>query len=301
MRVATSYMNQQSLLRMQKNSADLELTSYQITSGLKARQFSDIAEDVNQLLDFQDLYANNAQYVENLNLVNTRLSAMENALQGMSDLLVEAANLYTLGRNENTADVRATLAPEAEGLTESFYSLFKTEYNGRFVFSGAAGDRSPITSSPTANTAPGFPAPTTYYNGDSQRPQVLTATGLRQEYGVTGDEQAFADMKAGLEALWYGLENNSETDIDAAIDYLNQAQTEISGLLGQVGGQQNSFDLLINTHENTNIFLESRISELQDVDISEATTRFAQQEAALQASMLVITRLSQLTLLDFIR
>lgn len=301
MRVATSYMNQQSLLRMQQNNADLELTSYQITSGLKAQQFSDISEDVAQLLDFQDLYANNDQYVENLNLVNTRLSSMENALQGMSDLLVEAANLYTLGRNENTADVRATLAPEAEGLTESFYSLFKTEYNGRFVFSGAAGDRAPITVSPTANTAPGFPAPTTYYNGDSQRPQVVSATGLTQEYGVTGDEQAFADMKAGLEALWYGLENNSETDIDAAIDYLNTAQTEISGLLGQVGGQQNSFDLLINTHENTNIFLESRISELQDVDIAEATTKFAQQEAALQASMLVITRLSQLTLLDFIR
>lgn len=301
MRVATNFVNQQSLIRLQTTSADLATTSYQISSGLKAQNFSDIAEDVSQLLDLQDLKANNEQYVENLQLVNSRLKAQENALQGMSDLLVEAANLYTLGRNENTAEVRATLAPQAEGLAESFFSLFQTKFNGRFVFSGAAGDRPPITVAPTANTAPGVPPPTAYYNGDTQKPQVITATGLTEEYGVTGDDPAFANMKAGLEALWFGLENNSETDIDAAIDYLNQAQTDLSTALGEVGGQQNSFDLLINSHQNTNIFLDSRIDELEKVDIAEATTKFAQQQASLEASMLVMTRLTQLTLLDFVR
>ena len=301
MRIATGFLNRQTLLSMQENNAALAKSTYQITSGLKAQKFSEISEDVTQLLNLQDLQLNNDQYVKNLNLVNSRLKSMESSLSNMSDILVQAANLYTLGRNENTAETRATLAPQAEGLAESFNSLFQTKYNGRYIFSGAAGERPPATVSPTANTAPGFPAPTAYYNGDTQLPQVVSATGIVEEYGVTGDHPAFANMKAGLEALWYGLENNSETDIDAAINYLNDAQTEISTLLGEVGGQQASFELLINNHENTNIFLQDRIDELEKADVAEATTKFSQQSAALQASMLVITRLSNLTILDYLR
>lgn len=301
MRVATGFLNRQTIASLQDNNAKLAQSTYQITSGLRAQSFSEISEDVTQLLDLQDLKLNNEQYVENLNLVNTRLRSMESALTNMNDLLVQAANLYTLGRNENTAETRATLAPQAEGFAESFNSLFQTKFNGRYVFSGAAGDRAPITVSPTPNTAPGFPAPTTYYNGDTQKPQIITSTGLVEEYGVTGDHEAFANMKAGLEALWFGLENNSETDIDSAINYLNQAQSDISTLLGEVGGQQASFELLINNHENTNVFLQGRIDELEKVDVAEATTKFSQQSSALQASMLVITRLSSLTILDYLR
>tara|TARA_R110000868_G_scaffold218576_2_gene469162 strand:- start:87152 stop:88057 length:906 start_codon:yes stop_codon:yes gene_type:complete len=301
MRVATATIHNTTLDQMQKSNADLAKTSFQVTSGLKAERFEDIAGQAGQLLNLQDLRGINEQFIQNMDTVESRLLATENAVQGMIDLVVDAANLWTLGRNENTAEVRANLAPKAEGLTETFYSLFKTKFDGRYVFSGAAGDRPPITSSPTATTAPAtIPAPNTYYNGDSQELLVITSTDVTQTYGVTGDQDGFANMKAGLEALWFGLENDSVTDIDAAIDLLNQAQTELSNMLGEVGGQQAGFDLLKSRHVNTNLFLTEQVDNIEKVDIAEAMTRFTQQQTTLEASMAVVTQINRLSLLDYI-
>lgn len=300
-RVATADFNRNAIDRMQSSNAALSKTTYQVTSGLIAERFEDIATQAGQLLNLQDLRNSNDKFISNMNTIDSRLRSTENALQGMNELIVEAANLWTLGRNENTAEVRANLAPKAEGLTETFYSLLKTKFDGRYIFSGSAGDRPPLTTSATATTAPVTnPAPNTYYNGDSQKMIVITSTGVTEEYGITGDDDAFANMKAGLEALWFGLENNSESDIDAAIDYLNQAQIEMSNLVGQVGGQQSSFDLLSSRHENTNLFLTEQIDEIEKVDIAEAMSRFAQEQTTLEASLAVITRINQLSLLDFI-
>ncbi|MFT7144659.1 MAG: flagellar hook-associated protein 3 FlgL [Alphaproteobacteria bacterium] len=301
MRVATASIHRNTLEQMQKSNADLAKTSFQVTSGLKAERFEDIAAQAGQLLNLQDLRGINEQFIKNMETVDSRLQSSENSIQGMVDLVVEAANLWTLGRNENTAEVRANLAPKAEGLTETFYSLFKTKFDGRYIFSGASGDRPPITSSPVATTVPaGIPAPNTYYNGDSQELLVITSTDVTQTYGITGGEDGFANMKAGLEALWFGLENNSESDIDGAINLLNQAQVDLSNMLGEIGGQQSGFDLLKTRHVNTNLFLTEQVDNIEKVDIAEAMTRFTQQQTTLEASMAVITQLNRLSLLDYI-
>ncbi len=108
-------------------------------------------------------------------------------------------------------------------------------------------------------------------------------------------------MKAGLEALWYGLENNDVGNMDSAITALATAQEGMSGLLGQIGGQINNLDLQKTRHENNKIFIQERADNIEKVDISEALTQFSQEQATLQASMMVISRVNSLSLLDFLR
>lgn len=299
-RIATAFSQQSAVTQMQKSNSSLSLLTYQVSSGLKARRFEDLASDTNQLLNLKDVSKNSAVYMKNIATAKSRLVAQEGALNGLSSLIVQAANLWTLGRNENSAQVRATMAPQAEGLTESFYEVFKTKFDGRYIFSGQASEQAPITATPLASIFPGDPPPTTYYTGDTARPIVITGPGNTQTYGVTGDDLGFARLKAGLETLWFGLENDSVPDIDGAIDLLEQAQQDISNLLGQVGGQLNSLSLVSERHEGNIIFLDERVDEIEKVDITEALTKFSQEESTLEASMLVLSRLSSISLLDFI-
>lgn len=301
MRVASFFSNQLSLTQLQKSNARLGDLTFQISSGLKARRFEDMATEANTLLNLKDVRANTNTYIENIDSAQSRLRAMEGALQAMVDIVVEAANVWTLGRNENAPDVRATMAPKAEGLTESFYELMKTRFDGRYLFSGQASGTIPISGTPVANTFPGDPPPTTYYTGDTELLQVVTANTSVQQYGVTGDELGFARLKAGLEALWFGLENNSEADLDGAIDLLNQAQSDLSDLLGTVGGQLSGMNVIKDRHESNLSFMQERIDVLEKVDVTEAISLFTQEQAVLEASMLTLTQSNQLTLLDFIR
>ena len=300
MRVATFFQHQQALDSLQRTNQSLDKYSYQLTSGLKAQSYQDIAGDVNQLLNLKDLKNNNTTYMSNISTADSRLSAMDNALQGMSDLLTQAASVYTLSRNELSADTRATIAPQAEGLAETFYQLMNTQFEGNYIFSGQAGNTQPLSASLTANPYPGDPPPTTYYGGDSQRLQVITGPGTVQEYGVTGDDVGFARIKSGLEALVYGLQNDSDTDLDGAITLLQQAQKDVSNMLGSVGGSQSGLQLINDRHDNANAFMQTRIDDLEKADITVASTRFAQEQASLEASLSVTSKILQISLLKYL-
>ncbi|MFZ2587966.1 MAG: flagellin [Alphaproteobacteria bacterium] len=300
-RIATYFQNQNSLRGLQTANEGLALTSYQVTSGYKGRTLADTAADSNQILNLRDVLARADVYQANITTASNRLKSAENALAGMTDLLAEAASVATLGRNENSASTRASLAPKAQAIADTFYNLFKTKFEGKYIFSGSDGDDEPVSGTATATTFPGLPLTTTWYNGDTTPPSVITGPGSTLQYGATGDEDAFAGMKAGLEALWYGLENNSLADIDNAISTLQTVRKDLSVLQGRVGGQINTLDQLGTRLDNQKTFSQEQLDGLEKVDVSEALTKFSQQQATLESSMLIITRINQLSLLDFLR
>lgn len=300
-RVATYFQNQTSLRNLQTANEGIALTSYQITSGNKARRLADTAEDSTQILDLRNVLARTNTYQTNITTATNRLKAAENALSGMTDMLAEAASVATLGRNENSAETRASLAPKVQAIVETFYTLFNTEFEGNYLFSGMNGDTQPVAGTGAATAFPGLPIPTDWYQGDSTPPTVSTGSGSSLQYGVAGNEEAFAKMKAGLEALWYGLENNSLSDIDNAITTLESARTGISVLQGRVGGQINTLDQISTRHTTQQQFLQEQLDGLEKADLSEALTTFSQQQATLEASMLIISQVNQLSLLDFLR
>jgi flagellar hook-associated protein 3 FlgL len=300
-RIATYFQNQTTLRTLQNASQGLALASYQVSTGLKAQRVSDFDADTNRVLTLRDVQDRTNIYVNNLTNATNTVKATEGALQQLTDLLGDATSTATLGRNENSATTRQTLAPKAQSLAESFYTLFKTQYNGVYLFSGSNGQTSPTNQTAASQAFPGAPVPTTYYQGDAQRQAVMTGNGTTLEFGVLGNDPAFANLKAGLEALWNGLQTNNVTEIDNAVSALTQAKTGMATLLGQVGGQLNSLDLIKNRHETQQTFLTEQLDGLEKVDVSEAITRFSQQQATLEASSALITRINSLSLLDFIR
>lgn len=301
MRIATGFQNQTALSQIQKNNEELAKQTFQISTGLRANKLSGMAGDAAQLLDLQDVQKKTDMYVRNIDTASNRLKSTESALQSMNDLLVEATSLATLGRNENTASSRAALAPKAQSIAETFFSLLNTEFDGRFIFAGQNGGEAATSATATATAFPGSPVPTTYYDGDSQQTAIITGPGQTFNYGVTGDDNAMAKLKAGLEALWFGLENNSLTDMDSAISVMEEAQSDLSSLIGEVGGQLSNLDLQKDRHDNQKLFLQEQVDQIDKIDVAEALTNFSQQQATIEASMLVITRVNNLSLLDFLR
>ena len=300
-RIATYYQNQATLRTLQQANEGLALSSFQVSTGLKAQRVSDFNADTNRVLTLRDVRDRTDVYLNNLTNAGNMVKATESALQQMTDLLADATSTATLGRNENSANTRAALAPKAKSLAESFYTLFKTQYNGTYLFSGSNGLTPPTSGVATATSFPGSPVPTTYYQGDNQLPAVMTGAATTLSYGVLGNEPAFANLKAGLEALWQGLQTNNVTEIDNAVSSLNAAKNGLSTLLGQVGGQQNTLDLVKDRHETQKTFVTQQLDALEKVDVSEAITRFSQQQATLEASSALITRINSLSLLDFLR
>ncbi|TKW61926.1 MAG: hypothetical protein DI628_04705 [Blastochloris viridis] len=300
-RIATSSQNAATLRNLQSSNAAMALSTYQITTGLKSRTLSDDAGNASKLLTLRDVQTRTSTYMNNLSSANQQLKAAESALQQMTDLLSEATSLATTARNENSESTRATLAPKAQALVEGFYSLFNTQYNGQYLFSGSNANLSPMGDSPTATPFGGYPIDTAWYQGDSQLATVVSGSQTTLEYGVTGNSDAFAQLKSGLEALWYGLQNNNVTEIDNAISVLNSAKTSLSSMVSNVGGQMNSVNQQVDRYTTQQTFITDSIDNIEKVDVSEAMLDFSAQSATLQASMMVITQMNQVSLLNYLR
>ena len=300
-RIATKFLNETNLRQLQETNVRINASSEKISTGFKGSRLQDFSENANVLLDTYNLQGQTQIYMNNIQTAQSRLQATEQNLQSMVDLIGEASSLWTTGRSERSAETRAALAPQAQNLVESFYSVFNTKFDNRFIFGGTAGDRQPLDSNPVASPVPSSPAPSTFYNGDSALPVTMTAPNQTSSYGVAGNEQAFAEMKAGLEALWYGLENNDTNEIENSINALQDAQQQLTGLLGDVGGQISEMEKLDGRHESTMTFLKEKADDIDKADVTEALTEFQQQTTVLEASMSVMTTISRLTLLDFIR
>jgi flagellar hook-associated protein 3 FlgL len=300
-RIATSFQNQNSLRSLRQSEAELALSTYQISSGNKARTLADVPTDANRILTLREVQTRTVVYTGGMTTASNSLKATEAALQSMTDLLEDAAQTATLGRNENSAATRSSLAPKAKSLADTFYNLINTQFQGRYIFSGQNGLEKPVNGVAAAATFPGLPLPTTWYEGDSSLPAVVTGPGTTLNYGVTGNDPALVKMKAGLEALWSGLQTNNLTDIDSAITVLKEARTDVSSALGRVGGELNTLTQLGDRASQQTDFLTEQLNALEKVDVAEAITAFSQQQTTLEASMSIIAQINQLSLLNFLR
>jgi flagellar hook-associated protein 3 FlgL len=130
----------------------------------------------------------------------------------------------------------------------------------------------------------------------------LNKTGTATD--LEGDNVA-AFRQSGVFTALYRLRDalvaNDSSEITEAGSDLNDIQKHTSEVAGQIGARAKSMqDRLQQTQDAvaaTNILL----SNLKDVDYTEAVTKFQQAQTALQASLVSISRLQNLSLLDFLQ
>ena len=96
-------------------------------------------------------------------------------------------------------------------------------------------------------------------------------------------------------------ESAETSEMHTAISTLTTAKTELSSLVSNVGGQMNNVEQLTERYTNQQTFVQQSVDDIEKVDVSEALTTFSQQQATLQASMMIISQLNQVSLLDYIR
>ncbi|HAG53288.1 MAG TPA: hypothetical protein DCL21_05835 [Alphaproteobacteria bacterium] len=299
MRVTNMQNAMQSISRIQNSAEAVFKSDYQVSTGLKSDKYSDVSGSLSQILSTKDTQSQLKSYDKNLTNMESHLKAVETSLQSMQKILTEATSLATLALNENTPEDRASLAATAEGLAKNLDSLMNQQFQGKYIFSGQA-TNVPVTNgtSPTAYT--GTPVSTSYYQGDQEKLSTIVSEGTVLEYGITGDNQGFADLKAGIEALWYGLKNDDEDSLKGATDLITNAQTNFGSMLGNVGGEMKQVDILQEQIQNTEDFLTEQLQELQGVDSTEAISNLKSNEAVLEANLSLIGRINKISLLDYI-
>ncbi|MBN1614949.1 MAG: flagellar hook-associated protein FlgL [Deltaproteobacteria bacterium] len=146
-----------------------------------------------------------------------------------------------------------------------------------------------------------------YYNGNGEDLSIQIGKGNATEYNVTGAE-AFTDNGAGkvdifktLNDLMTALESNEADQVLSQVNNLKEAQDQISLCVSKCGIQSGRLETAKSDLQDLQEEITKRISNTEDVDITEIATQFAMKEMALQASYAMASKIGTNTILDFLK
>jgi len=237
-----------------------------------ARQvmFGRAAEDARQILDATDLSLQESATV------------MQDALERLT-----AAGGYA-GQDPST---RAALATDILGLRDQLLTIANRTHLDRPLFSG--------TTTPT----PAFDGNGVYLGNSSP---ILRDIGEGQTLQVTipGD-QIFGSGPTGLigalTAAAAAVNTGDEAGRVAAMQTFHDAIDDFSVAMSSVGSRQKQVDLAATSADNRLFQNANDISRVEDVDFEQATINLKAMEVTYQATLQAAGKVTQYSLLDFLR
>jgi len=229
-----------------------------------------------------------------LNTEDVTLAEVDRQLNRALQLLVQANNDTT------TPQDRQAIAVELSQITDAITGLANTkDVNGEYLFSGYHSDTQPYPDRKYINRVP--------YKGDRREREVDVFDGTTATMTDAGQDIFKSDtmktiittLNQATRALEKGGDGQSfhrqmlaaQNEIQTAVENIAKARSEIGGKINAttaVKGVNGAF--LLND--------QRQISNLQDVDFAEASTRLNLQQTTLNAAQYAFVRVANMSLFN---
>lgn len=291
MRVSDGYMYDLANRRLMRSRSESTTAGGQVSSGKRVEMPWDDAGAAGLITRFAQDKARQGALQSAADRASGELGAVDSSFQQIVTDLTRAQELAVqLSNDTYGASDRALGGAEVQQLFQSVVSQLNVKFGDRYIFGG------------TADQAPPFDA-TGNYLGDTNTRRVEIAPGVLQDASIRADA-AFRGVGGGIDVLTSltnfssALSTNNTAGIRAAIQELADATKQVSASQSRAGAMMNVFDVASGTARINGDTATDARSRLEDIDIFDASTRFAAAERALEASMAASAKSFKLTLLD---
>lgn len=294
MRIATSQMFNRPTQLMQSLTQKADSVQTQIATGTKFTSPSSDAAAFLRLDGLKRGKADDTSFAANVKLAqgliaqsDSTLESMETQLQRVQELAIQA-NTGTL-----TDENRAAIAQTLSAITDDLYALANTrDVRGQPLFGSSAGDTAYARASDGTITFVGTGSPS----------QIPIGEGASVQATITG-ERAFGDMFANLKTLTDALSTggNISATVGAAMQGIKSNLTDVAAARASIGARGARLDLESERLEAAAISREESRSAIEDTDIPSAVAELQKTLTVLQATQASFTKLSGMSLFDYIR
>ncbi len=150
MRIATSWIHQQTVNAMLNQQASLAHVNLQVTTGKRILTPSDDPSGSARAVDLNSFLNANAQFKRNIDFANSRLGMAENALTSVGDVLTRVRELALQAANGSQSDdSRGDIAKELRERYQQLVQLANSrDGNGEYLFAGNATRTQPFATGP---------------------------------------------------------------------------------------------------------------------------------------------------------
>jgi flagellar hook-associated protein 3 FlgL len=277
-----------------------KLANYQLelATNKKLNQVSDDPVAAQQSLRYRSESLQVGKYLDNVNNATSFMTATDQSLGQMVQLLGNVKSLAVQGTNgSQDASSRQTLAQSVDSLISQMIDLGNTVQDGRFIFGGTSTVQ---TSPPFARNAQDTGVT---YSGNLDSFSVQIGPNSNVQVNTDGYSllKGQNDVFNTLFKLRDALNQNDPTTVNSLLTNLDGAFQQVNGAQGQMGGRLQRLTLAQSQLEATQTNADGLVSQAEDADMTEVITQMRLTQTALQAGLQSGASVMQTTLLNFLK
>lgn len=291
MRLATSQMFDRPTSMMATLSQQADKLQTQISTGKRVTAPSDDATAWQRLDTMKRADASDAAYSANIELAQGVLAQSDSALESVETQLQRAQELAIQAANGTlSAENRSSIQAELDVIIDELVSLANSrDVRGQPLF-GGAGSEEPYVKNSDGSVS---------YVATGEASAVPIGEGNSVATSVSGD-RAFGDMFATLTALRDAVAAG-DAPSDESLDGLQTATEQVSAARASVGARGIRLDFESERITDVGLDRADERSALESIDTSAAITELQKTLTILEAAQAAFTKLSGLSLFDYLR
>ena len=306
MRVSSLVFSTAALAGMQNEQASIAKLSNQIATGQRVVAPKDDPVRAPRILELTDRIALRQQYIANqdkarlaLNYENTVLQQVRKVLEHARGILSGSAPGHSEALRQQYSDLLTADYNQLKGLANT------RDPSGNYIFAGHATNTLPYVHTQVA-PGPGSSGTATY-NGDSGSRRIQIDAGRSVQVNDDLNPDLFqaggpTDLLQALDQIAVDLRSSTLTQaqLDAAVNRLNTALDELSGIERriaaaqmEVAGTQASTRALLNEEKNA-------LGALLELDQAAAIIELQRRQVTLEAAQRAYARTAGLSLFNYL-
>ena len=317
MRLSTNMIFNQQVRGITDSQSSWLKVGEQLSTGLRVSNPSDDPIAASRAVVLSQSQAKSSQYATARSFADQSLSMEENALSSVTSSIQEAQTMIVYGSTGTLSDDdRGSIATKLEGIRAQLLTQANSrDGNGRYIFAGYKTDVAPFEDTGTA-------AGVTYVGGDQPitqkvddgRTMAVSSTGTSVFMSITSNAKAEPDGTDSEKSLFNMLDSAiaalkvPQDDADDATkqvfqDTLDKTNRGLSNSLNNVlavrsavGSQLAELDTLDAQGDDRDTIMSQQMTDLVQVDYTQAISSYTMQQTALQASYKTFTDMSKMSL-----
>ncbi len=281
--------------------ADYNESARKSSSLKKGMYFRDLNFNATHSLKLRSHLQSMETFKDSNKVLENRMNFADVSLNQLTEIGIQSRKLIM--QTTQSKHILGSQKKYIEGLKEEIGRLLNTNIAGHYIFGGNNNRHPPADLSamatPTLDSEPDF----SYYSGDSEGKVAIIDQGEYVTYNITAQDSAFENLIRGINLFLTVTDvDQNKATVDKALELVNQSLNRLPVLSSEIASLQNTLKETQAYHENVGIYLQESISQIEDIEVPEAVALMNHNQLKLQASFMVISKMSSLpSLMDYLR
>jgi len=304
--------------RLNRLSTDLEDLRNIGATGKKLNKASDDPSSVRPVLTAKKQLSDIERHLDIMGQALDKTSSTDGHLAHVEDTLVRIKELAISAANSALdSDGRDVLADQVRDMRQELLDAANAMVDGKYIFAGYKEDVKPFTANPlyvAGGYDPTNSATWPYvYNGDANATSLEITPGEQVQINITGSDLFHGDADnngqvdsnrvnifAVVTNVIEAIDNDDISGLESELDNLDMAADQNRRLRSQLGNRSARIESATDHLEQSKIDISQLLAHYEDADAIESFNDIIQQETAFEAALSITSKVSQLSILNFI-